>query len=40
MVDAYGAAIPEADQALIVEYLVAVRGVEAPRTYPAEIDDE
>ncbi len=30
MVDAYGAAIPEADQALIVEYLVAVRGVEAP----------
>jgi cytochrome c5 len=30
MVDAYGAAIPEGDQALIVEYLVAVRGVEAP----------
>jgi cytochrome c5 len=32
MVDAYGAAIPEADQALIVEYLVAVKGVEAPAT--------
>ncbi|MGA3052708.1 MAG: hypothetical protein ABSD63_00725 [Candidatus Korobacteraceae bacterium] len=30
MIDAYGAAIPEADQALIVEYLVAVRGIEAP----------
>ena len=30
MVDAYAAPIPEADQALIVEYLVAVRGVEAP----------
>ncbi len=30
MVDAYGAPIPEADQALIVEYLVAVRGVEEP----------
>ena len=30
MVDAYGAAIPEADQALIVEYLVAVKGAEAP----------
>jgi hypothetical protein len=30
MVDAYGAPISEADQALIVEYLVAVRGVEAP----------
>ena len=30
MVDAYGAAIPEGDQALIVEYLVTVRGVEAP----------
>ena len=29
MVDAYGAPIPEADQALIVEYLVAVKGVEA-----------
>jgi cytochrome c5 len=26
MVDAYGAPIPEADQALIVEYLVSVRG--------------
>ena len=30
MVDAYGAPIPDADQALIVEYLVAVKGVEAP----------
>jgi cytochrome c5 len=30
MVDAYGAPIPEADQALIVEYLVAVKGVQAP----------
>ena len=30
MVDAYGAPIPEKDQALIVEYLVAVKGVEAP----------
>jgi cytochrome c5 len=30
MVDAYGAPIPEGDQALIVEYLVAVRGAEAP----------
>ncbi len=29
MVDAYGATIPEADQALIVEYLVAVKGTEA-----------
>ena len=35
MVDAYGAPIPEADQALIVEYLVAVRGVEAPATSTA-----
>lgn len=26
MVNAYGAAIPESDQVLIVEYLVAVRG--------------
>jgi cytochrome c5 len=32
MVDAYGAPIPEADQALIVEYLVAVKGIEAPAT--------
>ena len=30
MVDVYGAPIPEADQALIVEYLVAIKGVEAP----------
>ncbi len=35
MVDAYGAAIPEADQALIVEYLVAVKGVEAAPATPA-----
>lgn len=37
MVDAYGAPVPEADQALIVEYLVAVKGVEAsvaPATTP------
>jgi cytochrome c5 len=32
MVDAYAAPISEADQALIVEYLVAVKGVEAPAT--------
>ena len=32
MVDAYGAPISEADQALIVEYLVAVKGVEPPAT--------
>lgn len=30
MVDAYGAPISDADQALIVEYLAAVKGVEAP----------
>jgi len=30
MVDAYGAPVSEADQALIVEYLVAVKGLEAP----------
>jgi cytochrome c5 len=30
MIDAYGAVIPDADQPLIVEYLVAVRGTEAP----------
>lgn len=30
MVDAYGAPVPETDQALIVEYLVAVKGIEAP----------
>jgi hypothetical protein len=35
MVDAYGAPISEADQALIVEYLVALKGVEAPATTPA-----
>ena len=29
MVDAYGASIPEADQPLIVEYLMAVKGAEA-----------
>lgn len=32
MVDAYGAPISEADQALIVDYLVAVKGAEAPAT--------
>src|SRR5271169_762045 len=32
MVDVYGAPIPDADQALIVEYLVAVKGAEAPAT--------
>ena len=32
MVDAYGAPIPESDQALIVEYLVAVKGAESPAT--------
>ena len=36
MVDAYGAPIPEVDQPLIVEYLVAVRGVEAPLSAPAQ----
>ncbi len=35
MVDAYGAPISEADRALIVEYLVAVRGPEAPATLSA-----
>ena len=35
MVDAYGAPIPEVDQPLIVEYLVAVRGVETPASAPA-----
>ncbi len=35
MVDAYGASIPEVDQPLIVEYLVAVRGVETPASAPA-----
>ena len=35
MIDAYGAAIPEADQPLIIEYLGAVRGVEAPASAPA-----
>jgi hypothetical protein len=35
MIDAYGAAIPEADQPLIVEYLVAIKGVEAPASAPA-----
>jgi cytochrome c5 len=35
MVDAYGAPIPDADQALIVEYLVAVKGVEVPASAPA-----
>lgn len=35
MVDAYGDPIPEPDQALIVEYLVAVKGAEAPATLSA-----
>lgn len=30
MVDSYGAPIPESDQPLIVQYLMAVRGAEAP----------
>lgn len=36
MVDAYGAQIPDTDQALIVEYLVAVRGSEAATNTPAK----
>jgi hypothetical protein len=32
MVDVYGAPIPEADQALIADYLVAVKGADAPTT--------
>jgi hypothetical protein len=32
MIDAYGASISEADQPLIVEYLVAVKGIETPAT--------
>ncbi len=35
MVDAYGAPISEADQALIVEYLVAVKGTTSPETISA-----
>jgi len=35
MVDAYGAPVPEADQTLIVKYLIAVKGVEAPATQAA-----
>jgi len=34
MADAYGASIPEADQALIVEYLVAVKGIEPQSSAP------
>src|ERR1700758_550735 len=34
MVASYGAPISEADQALIVEYLVAVKGLEAPAAAP------
>jgi len=37
MVDAYGAPIPEADKALIVEYLVVVKGAEAPDTVSAPL---
>jgi cytochrome c5 len=36
MVDAYGASIPEADQALIVEYLMAGKGSEPPASAPAK----
>ena len=36
MVDAYGASITPADQALIVEYLVAVKGSEPPASAPAK----
>ncbi len=36
MVDAYGASISPADQALIVEYLVAVKGSEPPAKAPAK----
>jgi hypothetical protein len=32
MIDAYGASISEADQPLILEYLVAVKGTETPST--------
>ena len=32
MVDVYGAPVSEADQALIVKYLVAVKGADAPLT--------
>ena len=35
MVDAYGAPITDADQVLIVEYLVVIKGVEAPASAPA-----
>jgi hypothetical protein len=35
MVDAYGAPISEADQALIVDYLVAVKGAASPDTVSA-----
>lgn len=36
MVDAYGASISPEDQALIVEYLVAVKGSEPPASAPAK----
>jgi hypothetical protein len=36
MIDAYGAAISEGDQVLIVEYLVVIKGVEAPASAPAQ----
>jgi cytochrome c5 len=36
MVDAYGASLSAEDQALIVEYLVAVKGSEAPASAPAK----
>jgi cytochrome c5 len=36
MVDAYGASISPEDQALIVEYLVSVKGSEPPASAPAK----
>ena len=36
MVDAYGASISPADQALIVEYLMAVKGSEPPANTPSK----
>jgi hypothetical protein len=36
MVEAYGATISPADQAMIVQYLVAVKGSELPASPPAK----
>jgi len=36
MIDAYGAVIPEGDQPLIVDYLVAVKGIETPAATPTK----